>query len=183
MAKVLVADVMTRDPIGVKPDTNLLECARKMVKKRVGSLLLMEKKRLVGIISRKDILWAMIKKSKKDLRDIKAIDISPRKIAAIKPDDSIKQALEKMKKYKFRTLPVIKDKELYGFVTVRDILSFSPGFYPEIDEFAQIREESKKLKRLKKTKAKPGVCENCGRYDFLDKVHGRLLCENCREEI
>jgi dTDP-4-amino-4,6-dideoxygalactose transaminase len=38
MKNILVADVMTRTPITLKPDTNLLECAKKMVRKRVGSL-------------------------------------------------------------------------------------------------------------------------------------------------
>ena len=61
MKNVLISDVMTRDPITTSPETNLLECAKLMVKKRVGSLLLVEKKHLVGIISRKDekynVLW------------------------------------------------------------------------------------------------------------------------------
>ena len=46
---------MTREPVIVKPDINLLDCAKKMVRKRVGSLLLVEKKKLVGFISEKDI--------------------------------------------------------------------------------------------------------------------------------
>ena len=66
MKAIIVADVMTRSPIVIKPETNLLECAKKMVRKRVGSLLIIEKKKLVGFLSRKDILWALIKKSKKD---------------------------------------------------------------------------------------------------------------------
>ena len=75
MKDVLVSDIMTREPIIIKPTTNLLECARKMVRKRVGSLLLVDKKKLVGFISQKDILWALIKKSKEDLSNIKAITI------------------------------------------------------------------------------------------------------------
>ncbi|GAI69958.1 unnamed protein product, partial [marine sediment metagenome] len=96
MKKILVADIMTRDPIIINPDTDLLECARKMVKKKVGSLLIVDKKKLVGFISRQDILWALIKKSKKDLKDIKAIDISPKKIATTKPSATIKEVLSKM---------------------------------------------------------------------------------------
>ncbi len=66
MDNISIANIMTRDPITVKPETNLLECARKMVRKRVGSLLLVDKKRLVGFISQKDILWALIKKTKEE---------------------------------------------------------------------------------------------------------------------
>ena len=70
MKNILVADVMTRTPITLKPDTNLLECAKKMVRKRVGSLPITIKKRLIGFISEKDILWALIKKSKEVAKEI-----------------------------------------------------------------------------------------------------------------
>ena len=78
-----------------------MECAKQMVKKKVGSLLLVDKKKLVGFISQMDILWALVKKSKDDLTQIKAIDISPRKIATMKPTSTIKEAIGKMKKFKF----------------------------------------------------------------------------------
>ncbi len=183
MEKILVSDIMTREPVTIKPDTNLFNCAKQMVRKRVGSLPLVTKKRLVGFISQQDILWALIKKSKKDLLTIKAIDISPKKIATIKPSASVKEALGKMKKLKFEKLPVIHEGELVGMLTIKDILTFNPEFYPELEEFAKIREESKKLKRVKKAMQRKiipdGICEECGNHDMLQKVDGMLLCEAC----
>ncbi len=184
MDNILVSDVMTRDPVTVKPDTTLFDCAKEMVKKRVGTLLLAEKKTLVGILSEKDILWALIKKSTQDLSKIKAIEISPKKIATIKPSSTIKEALEKMKKFKFEKLPVIYEGELVGIITARDIFNFQPQLYPELEEFAQIREESQKLKRIKKIKeVHEGVCEECGKYETLYRVHGNLICEDCKDSI
>ena len=82
MKNILVSDIMTRFPVTISPDANLLDCAKSMVKKRVGSLLITDRnKKLLGFISEKDILWAMIKKSKEGLSKVRAIDISPRKIA------------------------------------------------------------------------------------------------------
>ncbi len=184
MDNILIANVMTREAVVIKPDTNLLECAKKMVRKRVGSLLLVDKKRLVGFISEKDILWALIKKSKEDLSKIRAIDISPRKIATIKPTTTVQQAIEKMKNLKFERLPVIHEGKLVGIVTAKDILNFHPEFYPELEEFAKIREESEKLKRMKKfRKRKTGTCEECGNFDMLYLNNGILICENCKNKI
>ena len=184
MSKILVSDIMTREPIVIGPDANLLECAKKMVQKKTGSLLLLNKKRLVGLISRHDILWALIKKSKEDLSKIQAKDISPKKIAVIKPSASLDEALKKMKDSKFERLPVVDNNELVGIVTIRDILSFHPEIYPEIEEFAKIREESKKLKLVQKAKEKmlseEGICEECGNHDVLYKVNGMLICESCK---
>ncbi len=35
MKNILVVDIMTREPVTIDPSTNLLECAKKMVKKKV----------------------------------------------------------------------------------------------------------------------------------------------------
>ncbi len=184
MEEIPVASIMTREPISVKPETNLFECAKKMVRKRVGSLLLVERKRLVGFISQKDILWALIKKSKDDLSQIKAIDISQKKIATVKPTTTIQEAIKKMKKLKFERLPVIHNKQLVGIITIKDILNFHPEIYPELDEFAKIREEAEKLKRMQKNKGrKTGVCEECGNFDILTMSNGVLICENCKNKI
>jgi CBS domain-containing protein len=187
MQNILIADIMTQNPIVVTPNTNLLECAKKMVRKRVGSLLIADKKKLVGFISQKDILWALIKKSRKDLATIKAIDISPKKIATLNPNMTIKEAIKKMKKSKFERLPVIYDKELVGMVTSKDILNFNPELYPELEELAKIREETKKLKRIKKSQEirsiHEGICEECGNHNLLYRFNGMLICDSCKNQI
>lgn len=187
MKNILVSDIMTRDPIIVKPETSLLDCAKEMVKNKVGSLLLVDKKRLVGFIAEKDILWALIKKSKEDLSKIKAIDVSARKIATIKPSATIEDALAKMKKLKFERLPVIHENVLVGMITTKDILNFNPEFYPELRELSKIREESEKLSRLKRVKNRDslhdGICEECGNPDFLSRVNGMLICESCKNSV
>lgn len=184
MAEIFVSDIMTREPVTTKPDSDLLLCAKQMVRKKVGSLAIVKDKRLVGFISQQDILWALIKKSKEDLAKIKAIDISPRKIATIKPDATVKSAFLKMKRLKFERLPVIYKNEFVGLITAKDILNFHPEFYPELEEFKQIKEEAKKLKRIKskeKRNFKEGICEECGNHELLEKVDGSFICERCAE--
>lgn len=187
MKRILVADVMTRSPVTAKPTENLLDCAKKMVRKKVGSLLLVDGKRLVGFLDQKDILWALIKKSKEDLSKIRAIDISPKKIATIKPSLTLRETIYRMKKLKFERLPVINEGKLVGIITSKDILNFHPEFYPELDEFAAIREETKKLQRIKKVKNRKfmheGICEECGNTDILYRINGMLICESCKNSI
>ena len=92
-----------------------------------------------------------------------------------------------MKKFKFDRLPVINENELVGIVTIKDILNFSPEIYPELEEFAKIREEAKKLKRIKKAKERAfiheGICEECGAIDTLYRVHGMLICDSCKNSM
>src|SRR3989344_3216010 len=100
MKNILVCDLMTRNPLTVGPETNLLDCAKKMLKNKVGALLIVNKnKKLLGYIAQKEILWTIVKKSK-NLSGIKAIDISARKLTTIPPKLTIKEAMKRMKKFK-----------------------------------------------------------------------------------
>jgi CBS domain-containing protein len=187
MREIIVADIMTKNPLAIDPSSSLLECAKVMVKKNTGSLLLLSDRRLVGIISREDILWALVKKSPEELKDIKAIEISPKKIATIRPTAKVEEALRKMKRLKFQRLPVIQKGICLGLITFKDILSFHPELYPEMDEFEKIREEAQKLGRIKKAKERryvhEGICEECSNVDLLYRINGMLICESCRDSM
>ncbi len=184
MKRIFVSDIMTRSPIKVSPDVTIMDCVRIMVRSRVGSLLITDKKKLVGFISRRDVLWVLVKKPKDDLKKIKAIDISPRKLATLKPTYTISQAINKMKSVKFGKLPVIHRGELVGMLTVRDILNFHPEVYPELEELRLVREEEEKIVRHKKAQLRKttqeGICEECGNFDQLYRVGTELLCESCK---
>jgi CBS domain-containing protein len=184
MKDLLVADVMTRDLLTVSTASSLMECAKKMVKNKVGSLVIVEHGKLVGIISQKDILWVVTKKAGIDLTKVKSVDVSPKKIAIIGPNNTIKETIEKMNRLKFERLPVVHKNKLVGFITARDILNVHPEVYPEMEEFARIREESEKLSRIKKAEQRrEGICEECGHEGILFRANGMLVCESCKDAI
>ncbi|HTZ41674.1 MAG TPA: CBS domain-containing protein [Candidatus Omnitrophota bacterium] len=186
MNRVLVSDIMTRQITAVSPDTNLLECAKKMVRKRLGSLLLIKDNLLKGFISTDDILWAVVKKSKEDLSKIKASDISPRKIVTIQPDATIDEAIQRIKKFRYHRLPVVKNGEVIGLITIKDILNFYPELNAQLKQVESIREETEKMKRLEGAKERiiirDGICEECGNRDMLYRVNGVLICASCMSD-
>ena len=175
---IKVGDLMTRNFIHASPDTNLKECAKRMVKKRVGSLIIKEGETLKGILTEKDIIWAIVKKSKDDLENIKAKDLMKRKVITIKPNADITEAMRKFKKKKIRRLPVIERKKLIGFITTKDILRIDPGLFQAIAETMKIKEEKAKLRRSD-IQRKSGICEECGEFDILYKDDAQSLCEIC----
>ena len=177
---IKVGDLMTRNFIHVTPDTNLKECAKTMVKKRVGSLLVTENKILKGILTEKDIIYAIVKKSQNDLQNIKAKDLMRRKVTTIKPGADITEAMEKFKKKKVRRLPVVESKKLIGLITTNDILRIDPGLFQAIAETINIKEEKSKLKRREiEARRKSGICEECGIFELLYHDEAQWLCEEC----
>tara|TARA_Y100000296_G_C5164136_1_gene253581 strand:+ start:503 stop:1063 length:561 start_codon:yes stop_codon:yes gene_type:complete len=182
MKNIFVSDIMTRNLITVKPSTNLFECAKIMVRKKTKSIPIVNNKKLTGFISEKDILWALVKKTKEDLSEIKVTDVSPKRIITIKPNATVEEAIAKIRKTKFDKLPVVQKNELVGIITTKDILNFHPEIYPELEEFAQIKERENKLKKIKVKKGefvKEGFCEKCGKKTVLKKVNEGMVCGSC----
>jgi len=178
---IKVGDLMTRNFIFVSSDTNLKKCAETLVKKKVGSLIVKDKDDLKGILTEKDIVWAIVKKSVKDLDKILARDIAKRKVVTIKPSSDIIEALNRMKKEKVRRLPVIENNKVIGMLTLKDILKIDPDLYELIAETEKIKNETEKLKAGEKLKLKKkdGICEDCGEQDALYNTDGIWICLSC----
>ncbi|MCK4997712.1 CBS domain-containing protein [Candidatus Pacearchaeota archaeon] len=177
---VKVGDLMTRNFIFINSEANLLECTQMMVKKRVGSLLIKDSDKLKGFLTRKDILWAIVKKSKNDLKNIKVKDLMRRKIITIKPSEDITDAMFKFKRKKVRRLPVVEKGKLIGLLTMKDVLKIDPGLFQMIAETIKIKEETEKLNRKNiEAPRKHGICEECGEWEILYHDEAQWLCESC----
>jgi CBS domain-containing protein len=181
---VKVGDVMTRNFVSANPDLSVLKAIKLMVKKRVGSLIIEEEGLLKGILTEKDIMWALSKKSWKDLEKVKAKEICTKKITTTKPSTDIYDAMRLMKRAKFKRLPVTIKKRVIGLLTLKDILRIQPELFEIAKENYTIKEETEKLERVKiGEKFREGICEECGNFEILYKVDGRPICEDCKEAM
>lgn len=176
---VKVGDLMTRNFVYVTPSTSLKECAETLVKKRVGSLIVKEGDTLKGILTEKDIIWAVVKKSVKDLSKFSAKDLAKRKVITIKPGVDIVYALDRMKKEKVRRLPVVENGKVIGMITMNDILKIDPGLFEIIVENVIVKEETGKLKQSIRARKKQGVCEECAETGTLYESDGEWMCISC----
>jgi len=191
---IKVGDVMTRKFVSVSPDTDVIECANIMRKNKVGSLVVKEDKKLVGLLTEGDIINAIGKK--KDLSKIHALNIMIKNPETVKPEVDMYDALVVMKKRRIRWLPVVADKAVIGVLTLKDILRIEPSLFDIVAGGIEIKEEAEKLMALKDGKkekvkreelasaaewVKEGECEECGAFGALFSVDGTLLCEDCKD--
>ncbi len=179
---VKVGDIMTRDFISVEPSASLKKAAEKMIKKRVGSLVLKQDSKLKGLITQRDIIWAITKKTNADLANIKVKDLAKKKVITIRPSADIYEALQKMRKTKYRWLPVTVKGKIVGFLTLKDILRVEPSLF-EIAQSEGIFQIRNKKKKNKKRITKEGLCEECGNFDLLYKIDNKFICESCKDQL
>ncbi|QGR20040.1 CBS domain-containing protein [Stygiolobus azoricus] len=119
MAEEIVKEYMKSSVVTVNKNTILYEIAKIMTEKNIGSVIVVENGKPVGIITERDIVRA-IGKGKK--LDTKAEEIMTVSLITIKEDSPVTGALALMRQFNIRHLPVVNDKgELTGIISIRDI--------------------------------------------------------------
>jgi len=176
-----VGDAMTIHPVTVNEDTTLKECAEIMAEKHVGSLLIEEKGRVVGIVTEQDL----VRKAIANLLDPASTPVKKimeKELLTISPDKDIYDALKIMRDYNIRHLPVIDKGRFVGFLTIKDILKIQPQLFDLIVEKFELREEARKP--VFGGEDTEGVCEVCGNYsDNLEDVDGQKVCPQCKDTL
>lgn len=114
---IVVRDVMTKDPICVE-STDTISKARSIIRKYgYRALPVLEDGKVVGIVSRGDILRVTSSKT-----NIYIKGLMNENVVSASPDDNVISVAKNMTKSGIRQVPVI-DKKLLGIVSSMDILN------------------------------------------------------------
>jgi CBS domain-containing protein len=117
---VSIRDVMSTDLITVTPSTTIAEAATVMSTRGVGSALVMEGDRLVGIFTERDTLRAVAGEFDGEQHQVREfMTADPTTIGVDAPAN---EALESMFAFGFRHLPVMEAGQVVGIVSMRDVM-------------------------------------------------------------
>ena len=116
-----IQDVMTAEVSFVRPDTPILEIARKMRDGDLGATPVVEDERLVGMVTDRDVVVRVVAEGG-DIRTTTARDAMSPGILYCFVDDSVEAVLENMGDQQIRRLPVVdRQKRLVGVVSLGDL--------------------------------------------------------------
>ena len=121
---LLVKDVMNKNVVVAKPIVTLREAARVMGEMNMGSLVIMEDDKIVGIVTSTDILKAI--GEGKDPDKVTIAEVATKNVITIQADEPLEKAVDIMVKNKIKKLPVLMNEKLVGIVTVSDIAIVEP---------------------------------------------------------
>lgn len=114
-----VRDVMTTELITVEPSTSVAAAVTVMGMQGVGAVLAMEKGRLEGIFTERDLVRAMSHDVSASSQPV--AHWMTRNPVTVGPDASVERALEIMLAGNFRHLPVMERENVAGIVSIRDL--------------------------------------------------------------
>ncbi len=155
------------------PNTTVNRAAKLMAERGVGSIIIVKKKKPVGILTERDLLMKVVSLDLKPSK-VKIGKIMSSPIMTISPNIDITDAARMMAHSKIRRLPVVEKGILIGILTASDITAISP-------ELTELVSHSEMFER---EEVGQSVCEVCGEVTTaLSEVNGMWVCENCRDTV
>ena len=119
-------DIMTRDPVVVRPEATLREVAQKMRELDSGVLPVGENDRLVGMVTDRDVTIRATAEGK-DPNSTPVREILTKEVVYAFEDESLEEAAETMERHQLRRLLVLsRDKRLVGIVSLGDLAVHAP---------------------------------------------------------
>ncbi len=115
-----VSDIMTRDVQSARPDETVRQAAERMAELDVGSLPVCEGRRVIGVVTDRDIVVRAVAKGVEG--DAAVRDVMTDAVETVGEADDLEEVHDRMSAAQVRRLPVVDDKgELIGVVALADI--------------------------------------------------------------
>jgi CBS domain-containing protein len=115
-----VREVMTPNPIIMNHDASAQEAARHMRDAEVGDVLVQQDGKLVGIVTDRDIVLRVVADGKSPERTTLA-DCCSHELHTLKSDMDAKEAVQMMREFAIRRIPVVDNGQAIGIVSIGDL--------------------------------------------------------------
>jgi CBS domain-containing protein len=175
--RVLVRDIMNSPVISASTEASIKDIAIKMKEEKVGSIVIMDKEKTLGIVTDWDIVSnAVVKDVKPSM--LKASDIM-QQLHTIEGEEGVTEAARILRKHNIKRLGVVYKNRLVGIISTSDVIAVTPDLVDVISEkSALIRGETgRSMGNVS------GYCDECGEWsDLLQYEEGTFTCEECRGE-
>lgn len=138
----IVNDKAVVEIISVDASSPVMEALIIMAKFKIGALIVLNKNKMVGIISERDYAREMILE-RRSSKDTLVKEIMTKKVISLSANDTFEKGLEVMTKKRIRHMPIMDGKDLVGVVSqgdlVKEMIAYQKELIAELKVFAYER--------------------------------------------
>ena len=120
MAHTFVKDIMKKDLVTVESTKSIKDAASLMNNQDVGCVIVTKENIPVGILTERDFVKRIAAEEKELSEPVEKVMSSP--LISVKPDDTVWDAAEVMKRKNIHKVPVQDGNEIVGIVTTTDLV-------------------------------------------------------------
>jgi len=106
----------------IAPDAKVEEALRFMVDRNVGSLIVIDKGNIVGILSERDFVRNAVTKTA-TCTSVPVREMMTSQVFYVMPDDTIDQCMSLMTNKRMRHLPVLDNNVPIGMISIGDVVN------------------------------------------------------------
>lgn len=141
MFSMRIRSVMQRKKLlTASPAMTAAEAAKRMAKRNVGAVMVVEAGKLVGIFTERDVVYRVVARGL-DAAATRLADVMTPNPLTVSAEDAFGLALMLMHENGFRHAPVVEDGRPVGIVSARNALD------PDLEEFAYEERRREHLRR------------------------------------
>ena len=117
-----IAMIMTKNVVTISKKHSALAASRLLKRHKVGAVVVVDKKKLVGILSERDLITRVLAIARNPAH-LPVSKIMTPKVYAARPNESISTVLHQMDRLHIRHVPVVNDQNVpVGMVSARDLM-------------------------------------------------------------
>lgn len=116
-----ILDVKGREIYSIEPDASVYDAMKLMADKEIGSLVVMEGTKLVGLISERDYARKVILMGRSS-KSTQVREIMTTRVVYAQPDQNIEECMALVTEKRVRHLPVIDEGRLVGVISIGDLV-------------------------------------------------------------
>jgi len=107
----------------VSPETMVFDAIQMMSDKNIGALIVVEGGKMVGMMSERDYTRKIVLKGKSS-KSTPVREILSEKVVSVTPETTVQECLRLMTQSRIRHLPVLKEEELQGIISIGDLVNW-----------------------------------------------------------
>ena len=115
--------VRQRELFSVAETDSVADVARRMSELHVGAILVLDEGRLLGIFSERDLMKRVVVE-RRDPETTPVGAVMTTEVATIDEMSALEEAMTVMQANNCRHLPVVRDKRVVAFLSMRDLMNF-----------------------------------------------------------
>jgi CBS domain-containing protein len=116
-----VLDEKGRNVCSVGPDDTVYDAIRKMAEENIGSLVVVENDKPIGIFTERQYARNVVLKGRAS-PTTRVLEVMETKLLYARPDQSVEECMAVMTDKRIRHLPVIDQGKLIGIVSIGDLV-------------------------------------------------------------
>jgi len=115
-----IRDVMTTNPVTVPASATVIEAAKQMKAQDIGDVIVLDDGQLCGVVTDRDIVVRVLADGM-DPQRTRLSEVCSRDVATLPSTASVDDAVQIMREWAIRRLPVVDDRRPVGMVSLGDL--------------------------------------------------------------